>query len=277
MFEIIIIDDGSTDKSYSIASSFSDKRIRLFKQRNKGVSSARNFGILKSKYDLIAFLDADDFWKPNYLYEMYNCICEYPDAALYGCAYDIFTKNKKSKTYHFPFPKKFKGYVENYFKVAFKSILFLPSAVIIRKNHCEFPLFDERVKLGEDLLAWFKIALRNKVFFFNKVLSFYRQYETGQTKHKIYSINETHLPYLYELYEFYKNNAIYSKFISWHCAKIARRYFFDKERKDVTEKVLPLINFSQLPFYWFLIYKMPYFIMKYFYRITTSLKAGMQK
>ena len=64
-FEVIVVDDGSTDGSYDVVKQFKDERIRLIQKENGGVSSARNRGIQETKYDHVAFLDADDVWEPN--------------------------------------------------------------------------------------------------------------------------------------------------------------------------------------------------------------------
>src|SRR5690348_923784 len=68
-FELIVVDDGSTDYSIDIVSSYEDERIRIIRQCNRGPGAARNTGIKHAKGDFIAFLDADDEWLPNYLSE----------------------------------------------------------------------------------------------------------------------------------------------------------------------------------------------------------------
>ena len=71
-FEVVIVDDGSTDKSSEEALKIRDPRIRFVRQENAGVSAARNRGIEEARFDLIAFLDADDRWKPEYLQTQYD-------------------------------------------------------------------------------------------------------------------------------------------------------------------------------------------------------------
>ena len=82
-FECILIDDGSSDSSYSICKEYEEKdtRMRCFTQKNHGVSYTRNKGISLARGKFIAFLDADDFIPPNYLYELVKC-CEIGDVAI---------------------------------------------------------------------------------------------------------------------------------------------------------------------------------------------------
>ena len=76
-FEVIIVNDGSIDKSEEKVKGFNDDRIKYFYQENQGASSARNFGIEKANSNYIAFIDADDYWFPNFLQEMFNNINEF--------------------------------------------------------------------------------------------------------------------------------------------------------------------------------------------------------
>src|SRR5690606_35592492 len=89
-FEIIIVNDGSTDNSEALVNSISDPRIKYFKQENKGVSTARNFGIEKSSAKLIAFLDADDYWYPNHLNHLKTLFETFPGCGIYATGYEKF-------------------------------------------------------------------------------------------------------------------------------------------------------------------------------------------
>ena len=85
--EKIFVNDGSTDSNVAKIKSFStDKRIKIFEQENKGVSSARNYGVTRATFKYIAFLDGDDEWMPNYLETLNNSMEHYPNSELFCTA-----------------------------------------------------------------------------------------------------------------------------------------------------------------------------------------------
>lgn len=178
-YELIIVDDGSTDGSAEIAETFlqdlasrlSPLAFRLIRQANSGVSAARNNGVAQSYGEYLAFLDADDWWEPTYLERMAQLINDYPDAGLYACNYVYY---KPGKT-HVALKNIETGYI-NYPK-AYCEEGGMPvtsiSVAIPRKVFDEMGGFPLGIKLGEDFLLWSKIALHYLVAFLNEPLAWY--------------------------------------------------------------------------------------------------------
>ncbi len=91
-FEIIVVDDGSTDNGAEIVKGFEDERITLIRQQNSGPGAARNAGIEAANTEYIAFLDADDEWYPSFLENSLKAIEEY-DVALVASMYYLLPEN----------------------------------------------------------------------------------------------------------------------------------------------------------------------------------------
>ena len=98
-FELILVDDGSPDNSGKICDAYAarDSRIRVFHKENGGVSSARNFGVKNARADCIAFLDSDDWWKPEFLEKMTSLTRKYPQACCCCCCWITFSQQTGSK------------------------------------------------------------------------------------------------------------------------------------------------------------------------------------
>ncbi len=174
-FELIIINDGSTDDSLLHASSYNDPRIKIITQENKGVSSARNLGIKNAKYSWVAFLDADDMWLPEHLTELEKIIKKKPDACM------VATRSFETKK-KFPDNKKNQAIKEiDYFSLAAKKIgIINSSCVCIRKDILDkIGGFSVEYKLGEDLELWAKVALKYKTAISTKITSIYFRDQGG--------------------------------------------------------------------------------------------------
>jgi glycosyltransferase involved in cell wall biosynthesis len=180
-YELIIVDDGSKDDSLNVALKAIEghAHCHICKQENAGVSVTRNNGANLSQGDYLCFLDADDWWDPIFLAEMSKLIEEFPEAGIYGTGYTIVNETKH-KTRISPIgvdPDFVKGYI-NYCQVYAKTLampLTSISVAIPRHVFDEMNGFPKGIKLGEDFLLWIHIALKYKVAFLNKPLSFYNQ------------------------------------------------------------------------------------------------------
>ena len=162
-FEVVVVDDGSTDGSAEIVEGVADERIRLIRQENGGVSAARNRGIKEAKSEYVAFLDADDEWKPEHLDTLVGLIEKYPQCGAYSTNYEFKQGEKVKPTIlnKIPFDGE-EGVLSNYFEVASCSHPPVCSITICIKKSLldEIGGFPIGIKSGEDLLTWVRIATK---------------------------------------------------------------------------------------------------------------------
>ncbi len=132
-FEIIIIDDGSTDNSPRIIEKFTDRRIKFFKQSNQGVSYTRNKGVELSNSPLIAFLDADDYWYPFHLQTIIKLYKEFTQADFFATGYEVKYPGGLVKKFQFK-PEKQERILEKFYRYIEGSPLFYTSNFAIKKD-----------------------------------------------------------------------------------------------------------------------------------------------
>lgn len=171
-WELIIVDDGSSDNTKDVVRSFSEKdsRIRYFYQNNQGQSVARNSGIEQSRGEFIAFLDSDNEWESNRLLLGVNELVKNPNVALcYGNAISIDINGNEL---HRRNMRRYSGLI--FPKLLVDNFISMNS-VLVRKSvlNSSRP-FNEKNRLDEDYELWLNMSVNNQFFFVNQYIVRYR-------------------------------------------------------------------------------------------------------
>lgn len=254
-YELVIVDDGSKDDSAEIAARVIEGHAnsRMLKQENVGVSMARNKGVAVSQGEYLSFLDADDWWEPTFLEEMDCFVAEFPDAGIYGTNYTIVNETKrKTRVASIGVEEGFvKGYI-NYCQVYAKTLampLWTGAVCVPRKVFDVMQGFPQGIKLGEDFLLWIRIALKYKVAFMNKSLSYYNQDVELANR----GVGNLHKPEHHMLWNLgflekeEKSNPDYKQLIDNLRTYALLPYFVSKAYHEAAKKELEKVDWSRQP------------------------------
>lgn len=188
-FEILIVNDGSTDGSAAIVQAFNDKRIHYSYQENQGVSATRNFGMSRAKADYICFLDADDFWYSDFLETMHRNILKFPNQFVFASAIEIETSKSIFKP-DYSVAKTGDHELVDYFEASMKESVIWTGATVFHKSVFEKSgNFDPNIRSGEDIDLWIRIGLLYPVLFSWKIVARYVYDAESLSKDKLYAGN----------------------------------------------------------------------------------------
>lgn len=225
-FEIIVVNDGSTDNGAKIVEEMHSPQIRLINQPNQGVSAARNRGIKEAKYELVTFLDADDEWDANHLETILYLYHKYPQCGVFASSYRMSANNE---IIYPPLSSKIKfkddGILYNFYEVA--SGAYLPihtNTYAVRKDIItSIGGYPVGIPSGEDILT---IARLNAVcdFAYTKkaTATYYLHNETSKSERPVLR-NDPLDRLFYENYKKSKNKKGARLFLSsWHKRRMSK-------------------------------------------------------
>jgi glycosyltransferase involved in cell wall biosynthesis len=249
-FEVIIVDDCSTDESVKKAKEIQSDKIRFVShEQNKGLSASRNTGIRNAKAQFITFLDADDFWKSHFLEKIKELIETFPEAGLFATAYsEIYPGNLVIQ------PSVNKNdisegsmlLIENFFERNLQQPIYNHSSVCLRKSVFDIVgFYNEKINFSEDVDFNIRANYYFRLAFCNDNEAGYNVYSENQITNS--GISNKTIPDLDKYVSFEKDNPELKKYIDFeryvlalHCRLADRKKDFKKFLAGIDPKNLTL-------------------------------------
>lgn len=177
-FEVLIINDGSSDHIEQWASQVVDSRVKFISQVNQGLPGARNTGIAHAQGDYIAFLDADDLWKPTKLEKQVRCLDDNPQVGLVHTW--MLLVDEQGKSTGKLMPSEAEGNV--WTQLIERNVIACPSVIVRRCCFDRVGGFDRTLRSIEDWDMWLRIAVHHPFAVIREPLAYYRQLPTSMSK-----------------------------------------------------------------------------------------------
>lgn len=262
-FEIIVVNDCSTDKSLDVVQGIDDSRIKIISHsENKGLSASRNTGINAATHPYIAFLDADDQWDSTFLETIVNLIKEYPDESVFATHY---RENYNDKFFipksNLPISSKGKTFlVRDFFEINLGRLILTQSCIVVHKTVFEqIGYYDENVTFAEDIDFYIRCFHTYNLAYYNDVCHTQNAAISGSITN-----NVSHKKTFPKLHKYLNDSDSLDKFINFYTYCIYRRMKNESARKEMrvyrkqikynSLSVLQiLLIYLPLPFYLFLI------------------------
>ena len=275
-FEILIIDDFSSDKSAGIASKFESEKVQLiYHEKNCGLSATRNTGIKKANSNYITFLDADDLWKPTFLESIFQLIQNFPEARIFGTNYEEIwgTVIKNPHNGSEILPVDFTGYI-NFFKINVMQGIYNHGSVCFHKEvFVKIGYYNENIGFSEDLDFNIRANYNFKLAYDNSVqMSYFMQTENQLTQSSL--LNKT-IPDFDSYENWAKKDSDLKKYLDFERYVLGKRL---KKNNDLRwKKMIATIDSRNLNWKQNVLLKMPRFILNMLEKLKSFLlKLGIK-
>ena len=261
-FEIIIVNDCSTDNSLSIVTNYKDSRIKIINnQKNLGLSATRNVGILNADSEYITFIDADDLWKSFYLSEIFKLIKMFPQASIFGTNYEEISAQGDtiSTLIDKSLQLEKRKLIPNFFSLNIAQPMYCYSTVAFHKNVFKNSgNFDEKITFAEDIDFNVRANLNNLLAYSSKVCASYNLLSENQITTS--SISNKILPDLDKYQSLCTKENGLEKYLDFNRYVFAMHYKTEKEHIRFNE-IKGKINYKNLTTKQVLLLKSPLFIV----------------
>lgn len=237
-WELIVIDDGSTDDTQKVVTSFQDSRIHYyFIEHSANLGKVRNEGIRKATGEFIAFLDSDDLWKPHKLERQHSLLQMHPQASFIFSNGDQFGENVTPTPVLENF---FVGQIFHPFLLHGRFIYYVPSLLFRKDLLRKIPLLDEKLKSASDILFFLRMTNEVQGVFTNESMVQIRKHSHNHSNEMESVADDEYLSVLTILFaenrlskqdhSFLKSKTLYQQGVNFLGSKDfqkARRKFFE--------------------------------------------------
>lgn len=272
-FEIIVVDDCSTDESKTMVEKLASDKIKIVSHHiNRGLSASRNTGIKHSQYDFVVFLDADDVLKNNYLDKIVSLITSFPAADLFATNYEhIYSQNfeisKKIETQNYYSDR----IIDNFFATNLQQAIYCQSSFCVRKTaFSKIGYYNETINYAEDIDFNIRANLHLKLAYSGEKLVYYVKTDEQRITKK--SIVGKTIPDFNSFETLAKNNPQLKKYLDVNRYMLANNFKKEGDLQTFTflkNQISSNPKISGLTFKQRILLKIPVFVLI----ILTKLKS----
>lgn len=191
-YEVVIVDDGSTDNTRAVAEEFiDDKRVRYHYQKNQGVSAARNFAASQARGKYLAMCDADDIWHPKKLAKQMRAFGEDPDLGVVYCNIGTIDEQGNILKPHSNRYKCYSGWVTR--NLILRNFVPGPTTVIRKAFFDEVGGFNTKLRLSEDYDLWLRLSTVCRFQHVDETLYLYRKHSMQNSASHAQELLKAHI------------------------------------------------------------------------------------